>query len=165
MNNITYQAKLGELVLMVETTGYTNPELAEDMLKYGVTSPIVLISNGTKSRFGMKKISIKDGKKRLNLAASNKKIAQLTAQVILMDNSFDYVAIASPSKILSKSNNVEQYQDNNNNNNIYNWKNEKRNLFECCTPKELGQKYGIRMQYLQTVIQGKVKSTKGWSLT
>ncbi|MEN9565040.1 MAG: hypothetical protein RLZZ69_236, partial [Cyanobacteriota bacterium] len=46
----------------------------------------------------------------------------------------------------------------------YSWKNEKRNISERCTAKELGSKYGIRLQYLNTVIQGKVKCSRGWSL-
>jgi hypothetical protein len=160
MQHITYQTTLGELVPLVETTDYTNPELVEDLLQHGVTSPIILIANGAKSRFGMKKISVKDGNKRLNLAAKNKKIAQLPVQVMLMDDSYETLSMTTPTRKFSHKNSVEQPQESN----IYRWKNEKRNLFECCTPKELAQKYGIRMQYLNTVIQGKVKSTKGWSL-
>ncbi|GAB4532734.1 MAG: hypothetical protein Tsb0014_17460 [Pleurocapsa sp.] len=160
MQHITYQTTLGELVPLVETTDYTNAELVEDLLQNGVTSPVILIANGAKSRFGMKKISVKDGNKRLNLAAKNKKIAKLKVQVVLLDHSSETMEVAASTQTFSSRSSVEQFPESN----IYRWKNEKRELLECCTPKELAQKYGIRMQYLNTVIQGKVKSTKGWSL-
>ena len=35
----------------------------------------------------MKKLNVKDGMKRLNLAASNPEIAKLTAQVVLIEDS------------------------------------------------------------------------------
>jgi hypothetical protein len=158
MKKITYQATLGELALLIKTTEYTNPELAEHMLKFGVTSPIVLISNGTKSKFGMKKISVKDGTKRLNLAANNPEIGKLVAQVILIDASVDCVPeVTKPNTSVSNTDDYK-YHD------IYSWKNEKRNISEHCTAENLGKKYGIRVQYLYSVIKGKLKSARGWSL-
>lgn len=158
MRKITYQATLSELALLVTTTEYTNPELAENMLEFGVTSPIVLISNGTKSKFGMKKISVKDGVKRLNLAANNPEIGKLMAQVVLIDNSVDYFLDLNQVKSSAKKADEYKYHD------IYKWKNEKRNIFEHCTAENLGKKYGIRVQYLYSVIQGKLQSARGWSL-
>ncbi|MGL5074324.1 MAG: hypothetical protein ACRDBG_00570, partial [Waterburya sp.] len=96
-----------------------------------------------------------------NLAASNPEIGSLVTQVILMENSaieflptVDTVEV----KFSVKKTDTNLYQ------NPYSWKNEKRNISEYCTAKELGRKYGIRLQYLNTVIQGKVKCTRGWSL-
>lgn len=158
MKNISYQAQLKDLALLVPTENYSNPELAASMLKFGVTSPIIFTTDGAKSRFGMKELKVKDGVKRLNLAASNPEIGQLSAQVILIEHSsleLNHPVNAKPST---------QGSDNHLYQNSYNWKNEKRNLSEYCTAKELGAKYGIRLQYLNTVIQGKMKCTRGWSL-
>ena len=158
MKNITYQARLRDLALLVPTENYINPELAKNLLQFGVTAPIIFTTDGTKSRFGMKELTIKDGMKRLNLAASNPEIGKLIAQVILIENSaveqIQAVEVTAP----VKQNNSHLYQ------NSYSWKNEKRNISEYCTAKELGTKYGIRLQYLNTVIQGKIKCTRGWSL-
>lgn len=159
MNNITYQATLREIAYLVETKDYQNSQLAEDLLKNGVTEPIVLVSNGTKSRFGMQKISVKDGAKRLNLAAKNPEIGQLVAQVSLISDSVDDFADASPQNAPVEPQNTQRYND------VYCWKNEKRNISERCTASELAKKYGIRVQYLYTVITGKLKSTRGWTLT
>ncbi|BAU64272.1 hypothetical protein STA3757_16430 [Stanieria sp. NIES-3757] len=158
MKKITYQATLGELALLVTTTDYSNPELAENMLQFGVTAPIVLISNGAKSKFGMKKITVKDGAKRLNLAAKNPEIAKLVAQVILMDDSVEYVPEIM--KVSPSAHKIDEYKYHD----IYSWKNEKRNISEHCTAENLGKKYGIRVQYLYPVIKGKMKSARGWSL-
>ena len=158
MKEITYQAALKDLILLVDTENYSNPELAKSLVESGVNEPIVFSTDGTKSRFGMKKLSVKDGMKRLNLAASNPEIGELIAQVVLVEDSiaeFAPVATSTPSK---KQTEVHLYQK------TYSWKNEKRNISERCTAKELGSKYGIRLQYLNTVIQGKVKCSRGWSL-
>ena len=158
MNKITYQAALKDLTLLVPTEDYSNPELASSLLEFGVRDPIVFSTDGTKSRFGMKKLTVKDGIKRLNLAATNPEIGKLTARAILIEDS----AIKSHSSVKAQSSTRQTdeylYQAN------YSWKNEKRNISEYCTAKELGSKYGIRLQYLNTVIQGKVKCSRGWSL-
>ncbi len=159
MKNITYQATLREIAYLVETKDYQNPKLAEDLLTNGVTEPIVLTSDGAKSRFGMKKISVKDGVKRLNLAAKNPEIGQLLAQVTLISDSVDNFVDASPQNVAVEQKNTQKYND------VYCWKNEKRNISERCTASELAKKYGIRVQYLYTVITGKLKSTRGWTLT
>ena len=158
MKNISYQARLRDLALLVPTETYSNPELAKNLLQFGVTAPIIFTTDGTKSRFGMKELTIKDGMKRLNLAASNPEIGKLIAQVILIENSAVEQIQAVEVKAPVKQNNNHLYQ------NSYSWKNEKRNISEYCTAKELGTKYGIRLQYLNTVIQGKIKCTRGWSL-
>ena len=158
MKKITYQAALKDLILLVPTEQYNNPELAQSLIESGVNEPIIFATDGTKSRFGMKKLNVKDGMKRLNLAATNPEIGELVAQVILVEDSITELvplATTSPSK---KSTEVHLYQK------TYSWKNEKRNISERCTAKELGRKYGIRLQYLNTVIQGKVKCSRGWSL-
>ena len=157
MRQITYQATLKDLALLVSTESYTNPELADNLLQQGVLDPIVFTTDGAKSRFGMKKLIVKDGMKRLNLAASNPDIGKLTAQVVLMEDTV--VGLVSPQRKSSI-----QKTDNSLYQNTYSWKNEKRNIFEHCTANELGKKYGIRLQYLNTVIQGKVKCSRGWSL-
>ncbi|MGL6343039.1 MAG: hypothetical protein ACRC80_28355 [Waterburya sp.] len=161
MRKITYQATLKDLTFLVPTENYHNPELANSLLELGVTDPIIFSTDGIKSRFGMQKLTVKDGTKRLNLAASNPEIGSLVTQVILMENSaieflptVDTVEV----KFSVKKTDTYLYQ------NPYSWKNEKRNISEYCTAKELGRKYGIRLQYLNTVIQGKVKCTRGWSL-
>lgn len=158
MKQITYQAKLKDLALLVSTENYNDPELAKNLLQFGVTTPIIFTTDGAKSRFGMKKLIIKDGTKRLNLAASNPDIGQLIAQVVLIENS---IAEFIPQVEVKSS---AQQSDRNLYQNSYSWKNEKRNISEYCTATELGKKYGIRLQYLNTVIQGKVKCTRGWSL-
>lgn len=158
MKNITYQATLKDLALLVTTENYNDPELARNLLQFGVIKPIIFTTDGSKSRFGMKKLTVKDGMKRLNLAASNPDIGKLEAQVILIEDS---VAELLPT-VQTKSNSPEASQLLYHN--TYNWKNEKRNISEHCTAKELGKKYGIRLQYLNTVIQGKVKCSRGWSL-
>lgn len=158
MKQIIYQATLKDLALLVATENYSNPELAKNLLQFGVTKPIIFTTDGTKSRFGMKKLNVKDGMKRLNLAASYAEIGQLTTQVILIEESVaDLITTAETKSTLPETSQL-LYQ------NTYNWKNEKRNIFEHCTAKELGKKYGIRLQYLSTVIQGKVKCSRGWSL-
>ncbi|MEL6928567.1 MAG: hypothetical protein AAFO95_08025 [Cyanobacteria bacterium J06600_6] len=158
MKEITYQAALKDLILLVDTENYSNPELAKSLIESGVNEPIVFSTDGTKSRFGMKKLSVKDGMKRLNLAASNPDIGELMAKVVLVENSIiDFVPLSAPSSSKNQ-NEVHLYQK------TYSWKNEKRNISERCTAKELGSKYGIRLQYLNTVIQGKVKCSRGWSL-
>lgn len=158
MKNITYKAKLSDLALLVPTNNYTNPELAENLLKFGVTAPIIFTANGAKSRFGMKELIVKDGTKRLDLAASNPEIGKLIAQVILIENSVsDFI---KPIEMTPPTENVDSYIYLNS----YSWKNEQRNISEYCTAKELGKKYGIRVQYLNTVIKGKTKCTRGWSL-
>ncbi|WP_019506378.1 hypothetical protein [Pleurocapsa sp. PCC 7319] len=158
MKNITYQAKLKDLALLVPTENYSNPELASSLLQFGVTAPIIFTNDGVKSRFGMKELKVKDGKKRLNLAASNPEIGNLSAQVILIEHSSLELTPPTTVKTSVPKNDSYLYQHS------YNWKNEKRNLSEYCTAKELGAKYGIRLQYLNTVIQGKIKCTRGWSL-
>ena len=158
MKKITYQAALKDLILLVDTEIYSNPELAASLIESGVNEPIVFATDGTKSRFGMKKLNVKDGMKRLNLAASNPEVGELTAQVVLVEDSlieFEPLIISPSSKKSSESHLFQK---------TYSWKNEKRNIFERCTAKELGSKYGIRLQYLSTVIQGKVKCSRGWSL-
>jgi len=158
MKEITYQAALKDLILLVDTENYSNPELAASLIESGVKDPIIFSTDGTKSRFGMKKLSVKDGMKRLNLAASNQEIGELMAKVVLVENSLiDLVPLSAPSTS-KKQTEVHLYQK------TYSWKNEKRNIQERCTAKELGSKYGIRLQYLNTVIQGKVKCSRGWSL-
>ena len=159
MGNITYQATLREIAHLIETKDYSNPELTQDLLQNGVTEPIILMTNGTKSRFGMKKIVVKDGAKRLNLAAKNLEIGQLKAQVTLISDSVDDFAEMSQVKQSTDQEDAKIYHD------VYSWKNEKRNISERCTAGELAKKYGIRVQYLYTVIKGKLKSTRGWSLT
>jgi hypothetical protein len=161
MKKITYKAALKDLVHLVSTENYNNPELVQSLLEFGVTDPIVFSTDGAKSRFGMQKLTVKDGAKRLNLAACNPDIGNLIAQVILMENSATEVISCIDTielKSSVKSTDPHLYQ------NPYSWKNEKRNISEYCTAKELGSKYGIRLQYLNTVIQGKVKCTRGWSL-
>ncbi|MDJ0588681.1 MAG: hypothetical protein QNJ72_01625 [Pleurocapsa sp. MO_226.B13] len=158
MNKITYQAKLKDLALLIVTENYSNPELAENLLQFGVKDPIIFTTDGAKSRFGMKKLNVKDGMKRLNLAASHPEIGELVAPVILIE---DTVAKFIPSVEVKSS---VQDTDKHLYQNTYSWKNEKRNIFEHCTATELGSKYGIRLQYLKTVIQGKVKCSRGWSL-
>ena len=158
MKKTTYQATLKDLALLVSTENYSNPELARNLLQSGVTDPIIFTTDGNKSRFGMKKLTVKDGMKRLSLAASNPEIGKLKAQVILIEE--------SATEFAPISNTVTSKQSTNNNlaKNTYSWKNEKRNILEHCTAIELGKKYGIRIQYLNTVIQGKVKCSRGWSL-
>ena len=158
MKEITYQAALKDLILLVDTENYSNPELAQSLLESGINEPIVFSTDGTKSRFGMKKLSVKDGMKRLNLAASNPEIGELIAKVVLVENSIVEFAPLTTSAPSKKQSEVHLYQK------TYSWKNEKRNISERCTAKELGSKYGIRLQYLNTVIQGKVKCSRGWSL-
>jgi hypothetical protein len=161
MRKITYQATLKDLTFLVSTENYNNPELAQSLLELGVTDPIIFSTDGAKSRFGMQKLTVKDGTKRLNLAASNPEIGNLIAQVILMENSaIELIPVVETVEVKSSARKTDThlYQ------NPYSWKNEKRNISEYCTAKELGKKYGIRLQYLNTVIQGKVKCTRGWSL-
>lgn len=158
MKQITYQATLKDLSLLVSTENYSNPELADNLLQQGVVDPIIFTTDGSKSRFGMKKLIVKDGMKRLNLAASNPEIGKLTAQVVLIE---DTVAELVPS--VERKSSIQK-TDNSLYQNTYSWKNEKRNISERCTATELGKKYGIRLQYLNTVIQGKVKCSRGWSL-
>ena len=158
MKKITYQAALKDLILLVDTQSYSNTELAKSLLEKGVTEPIVFFTDGTKSRFGMKKLEVKDGSKRLNLAATNKEIGELIARVILIEESSIELAPQTPMQASAKSTDKHLYQNN------YSWVNERRDISEYCTAKELGLKYGIRLQYLNTVIQGKVKCTRGWSL-
>jgi|GEM_PF-1947540 len=158
MKKITYQAALKDLVLLVPTENYNDPELAKSLMEKGVQDPIIFATDGTKSRFGMKKLNVKDGTKRLNLAATNQEIGELVAQVILVEDSVTEL-IPVPTVLSSvKQTDTNLYQK------TYSWKNEKRNISEHCTAKELGSKYGIRLQYLNTVIQGKVKCSRGWSL-
>ncbi len=157
MKKITYQATLKDLALLVPTENYTDPELVQSLLQSGVTSPIIFTTDGATSRFGMKKLTVKDGTKRLNLAASNPEVGKLTAPVILIENSVAEL-ISTVEVNTAKRSDIPLDQ------NAYSWKNEKRNISEHCTAKELGNKYGIRLQYLNTVIQGKVKCTRGWSL-
>lgn len=158
MKKITYQAALKDLILLVPTEEYSNPELAQSLIESGVNEPIIFSTDGTKSRFGMKKLNVKDGLKRLNLAASNPEIAELVAQVVLVEDSItELMPLAT---ITSGKKTTEVHLDQK----TYSWKNEKRNISERCTAKELGSKYGIRLQYLNTVIQGKVKCSRGWSL-
>ncbi|MGF1588888.1 MAG: hypothetical protein ACFCU7_06550 [Pleurocapsa sp.] len=158
MKKITYQAALKDLTLLVSTENYHNPELANSLLESGVKDPIIFSTDGTKSRFGMKKLNVKDGMKRLNLAATNQEIGELVAQVILVEDSATELIPLVKASSSTKQNDLHLDQ------NTYSWKNEKRNISEHCTAKELGNKYGIRLQYLNTVIQGKVKCSRGWSL-
>lgn len=165
MKKITYQASLKDLALLVATEKYHNPELAQSLLELGVIEPIIFVTDGAKSRFGMQKLTVKDGMKRLNLTVSHPEIGSLIAQVILIKNSdmeimpvVETINVKPSVKQSVKQTDVHLYQ------NPYSWKNEKRNIYEYCTAKELGTKYGIRLQYLNTVIQGKVKCTRGWSL-
>lgn len=158
MKKITYQAALKDLILLVPTEQYSNPELAQSLLESGVNEPIVFSTDGTKSRFGMKKLSVKDGLKRLNLAASNPEIGELVAQVVLVEESITELI---PLTINSSGRKISELHLDQK---TYSWKNEKRNISERCTAKELGNKYGIRLQYLNTVIQGKVECSRGWSL-
>ncbi len=158
MKQITYQATLKDLALLVSTENYSNPELAKDLLQSGITDPIIFTTDGAKSRFGMKKLVVKDGMKRLNLAASNPEIGKLIAQVVLIEDTVtEFVPVMEKKSTIQKTDS-SLYQ------NTYSWKNEKRNISERCTATELGRKYGIRLQYLNTVIQGKVKCSRGWSL-
>jgi hypothetical protein len=158
MKKITYQAALKDLILLVPTEEYSNPELAQSLMESGVNEPIIFSTDGTKSRFGMKKLNVKDGLKRLNLAASNPEIAELVAQVVLVEDSITELMPLATTTSGKKTTEVHLDQK------TYSWKNEKRNISERCTAKELGSKYGIRLQYLNTVIQGKVKCSRGWSL-
>jgi hypothetical protein len=158
MKKITYQAALKDLILLVPTKEYSNPELAQSLIESGVNEPIIFSTDGTKSRFGMKKLNVKDGLKRLNLAASNPEIAELVAQVVLVEDSITELMPLTTTTSGKKTTEVHLDQK------TYSWKNEKRNISERCTAKELGSKYGIRLQYLNTVIQGKVKCSRGWSL-
>ncbi|MBE9043383.1 hypothetical protein IQ255_02990 [Pleurocapsales cyanobacterium LEGE 10410] len=160
MKQITYQATLKDLTLLVPTEDYSNSELASSLLELGVINPIVFSTDGTKSRFGMKKLTVKDGIKRLNLAATNPEIGKLTAQVVLIEDSATGLVPSSSIAVPSSPRQIDEYLYHDS----YNWKNEKRNISEYCTAKELGSKYGIRLQYLNTVIQGKVKCSRGWSL-
>ncbi|BAZ44718.1 hypothetical protein NIES4102_17340 [Chondrocystis sp. NIES-4102] len=161
MKKITYQAKLRDLALLVPTEEYSNPELTASLLELGVSDPIIFYTDGGKSRFGMKKLTVKDGNKRLNLAASNPVLGDLTATVILIENlAMEFTPDLETANVKSSvQQSVRQLEQNH-----YSWKNEKRNISEYCTAKELGIKYGIRLQYLNTVIQGKAKCTRGWSL-
>ena len=158
MKKTTYKATLKDLALLVSTENYSDPELAKSLLQSGVNDPIIFTTDGNKSRFGMKKLNVKDGMKRLNLAASNPEIGKLSAQVVLIEESATEFAPISKVKTSGQpaSNTLVQ--------NTYSWKNEKRNISEHCTATELGKKYGIRIQYLNTVIQGKVKCSRGWIL-
>lgn len=157
MKKTTYQAALKDLALLVATEDYSNPELAQSLLTTGVRDPIIFTTDGKTSRFGMKKLNVKDGKKRLNLAASNPAVGRLKAQVVLIEESAtDFVTLPSNEPAKQPVAAIAQ--------NTYSWKNEKRNISEYCTASELGRKYGIRIQYLNTVIQGKVKCSRGWSL-
>ena len=157
MKKITYQASLKDLALLVPTENYSNQELAQSLLEEGVTTPIIFSADGGKSRFGMKELTVKDGKKRLNLAASHPEIGRLTATVILIEDSLtELIDIEAKPRGKQSDARLDQH--------AYSWKNEKRNISEHCTAKELGLKYGIRIQYLNTVIQGKVKCSRGWSL-
>ncbi|MEM7593755.1 MAG: hypothetical protein AAF383_19965 [Cyanobacteria bacterium P01_A01_bin.83] len=158
MKKITYQAALKDLVLLVPTENYSNPELAQDMLENGIKEPIIFATDGSKSRFGMKKLNVKDGMKRLNLASTNQEIGELMAQVILVEESVIEFIPTPQTTSAVKPTDTTLYQK------TYSWINEKRNISEHCTAKELGSKYGIRIQYLNTVIQGKVKCSRGWSL-
>ena len=158
MKKITYQAALKDLILLVPTKSYSDPELAKSLLESGIQDPIIFSTDGTKSRFGMKKLNVKDGMKRLNLAATNVEIGELVAQVILVEESVTELFPVVKPQSSGKQPDLHLYQ------NTYSWKNEKRNISEHCTAKELGSKYGIRLQYLNTVIQGKVKCSRGWSL-
>lgn len=158
MKKITYQAALKDLILLVSTESYSDSELEKSLLESGIQEPIVFSTDGTKSRFGMKKLNVKDGMKRLNLAASNVEIGELVAQVILVEESVTELLPVIKPQSSAKQTDLHLYQ------NTYSWKNEKRNISEHCTAKELGSKYGIRLQYLNTVIQGKVKCSRGWSL-
>ena len=157
MKKITYQAALKDLILLVPTESYSDPELTKSLIESGVKEPIVFSTDGTKSRFGMKKLNVKDGVKRLNLAATNPEVGELLAQVVLVEESaLELTPVAKPQQFEKADQHLYQ--------NSYSWKNEKRNISEYCTAKELGSKYGIRLQYLNTVIQGKVKCSRGWSL-
>ncbi len=158
MKKITYQAALKDLVLLVPTENYHDPELAKSLIEEGVKDPIIFATDGTKSRFGMKKLNVKDGIKRLNLAATNQEIGELVAQVVLVEDSLAELVPVPKASSSVKQTDTNLYQK------TYSWKNEKRNISEHCTAKELGSKYGIRLQYLNTVIQGKVKCSRGLSL-
>lgn len=158
MKKTTYQAALKDLIMLVDTEDYSNDELAKSLLDSGVTEPIIFSTDGTKSRFGMKKLKVKDGSKRLNLAATNKEIGELIARVILIEESSIELVPKTAVQASAKQTDKHLYQNN------YSWINERRNISEYCTAKELGLKYGIRLQYLNTVIQGKTKCTRGWSL-
>lgn len=158
MKKITYQASLKDLALLVPTKSYSNPELAQSLLEHGVTSPIIFTTDGKTSRFGMKELTVQDGNKRLDLAATIPEIGRLIAPVILIENSALEIISTAEAKSVGRHSDERLYQ------NTYSWKNEKRNISEHCTAKELGMKYGIRIQYLNTVIQGKVKCSRGWSL-
>lgn len=158
MKKITYQAALKDLVLLVPTENYTDPELAQNLIENGIKDPIIFATDGTKSRFGMKKLSVKDGIKRLNLAATNQEIGELVAQVVLVEDSMTELIPIQKAPSSANQTDMTLCQK------TYSWKNEKRNISEHCTAKELGSKYGIRVQYLNTVIQGKVKCSRGWSL-
>ena len=158
MKKTTYQATLKDLALLVSTENYSNSELAKSLLELGVRDPIIFTTDGKKSRFGMKKLNVKDGMKRLHLAASHPEIGKLTAKVVLLEDAVTDLVSTADKASKSQVNDSYLYQ------NIYSWKNEKRDILERCTAKELGSKYGIRIQYLNTVIQGKVKCSRGWSL-
>lgn len=158
MRKITYQAALKDLIHLVPVEEYSNPELAESLLELGVQQPIVFATDGSKSRFGMKKLEIEDGKKRLGLAVRDPAIGELIAQTILIENSVLELVPPTSSASATRQTNLHLSQK------TYSWINKKRNITEYCTAKELGSKYGIRLQYLNTVIQGKVKCSRGWSL-
>ena len=158
MRKTTYQAALKDLVLLVPTEDYSDPQLEASLLESGVEKPIIFATDGSKSRFGMKKLTVKDGTKRLNLAATKQEIGKLVAQVILVEDSITELTLTP------RTNSITQPTDSNLDRETYSWVNKKRNISEHCTAKELGRKYGIRLQYLNTVIQGKVKCSRGWSL-
>ena len=158
MRKTTYQAALKDLILLVPTENYSDPQLEASLLKFGVQKPIIFATDGSKSRFGMKKLTVKDGTKRLNLAATKQKIGELIAQVVLIEDSVLELASTQRADSVARSTDINLDRE------TYNWINEKRNISEHCTAKELGNKYGIRLQYLNTVIQGKVKCSRGWSL-
>ena len=157
MKKTTYQAALKDLALLVPTEDYSDPQLEASLMKFGVQKPIVFATDGSKSRFGMKKLIVKDGAKRLNLAATKKEIGELVAQVVSIEDSLE-LAYTPGSDSVARPAEIDLDRQ------IYSWINEKRNISEHCTAKELGNKYGIRPQYLNTVIQGKVKCSRGWSL-
>ena len=158
MRKTTYQAALKDLILLVPTENYSDPQLEASLLKFGVQKPIIFATDGSKSRFGMKKLTVKDGTKRLNLAATKQKIGELIVQVVLIEDSVLELASTQRADSVARSTDINLDRE------TYNWINEKRNISEHCTAKELGNKYGIRLQYLNTVIQGKVKCSRGWSL-
>ena len=158
MRKTTYQAALKDLILLVPTENHSDPQLEASLLEFGVQKPIIFATDGSKSRFGMKKLTVKDGTKRLNLAATKQKIGELIVQVVLIEDSVLELASTQRADSVARSTDINLDRE------TYNWINEKRNISEHCTARELGNKYGIRLQYLNTVIQGKVKCSRGWSL-